>query len=272
MTKFSDIYLMMGISSPFKEQLKTPDGVRVYPSNIIFRNNLPCIVDPDTGIEYLATIHIKNNKGLSLGDFDGLMGMFGLEGFSDSKRIHLKRCRTIRRMIEQREFFKYHASVSPNHNRLVLARDGEAGRPLKVCWNCIRELNLSPSLGFRPNQFDFSKFLSDFESILKRDMKTEFDAADDYPPDWPEISAREKRLANYVCECCGINLSTRPEMLDVHHKNKIKADNASENLVVLCSNCHKMQPYHGHMGEPSEELRTLRVRQGLKTLCPNCGG
>jgi len=43
-----------------------------------------------------------------------------------------------------------------------------------------------------------------------------------------------------ACENCGITEWLGEELVpDIHHKNRDRTDNRQENLLVLCSNCHR---------------------------------
>jgi len=43
------------------------------------------------------------------------------------------------------------------------------------------------------------------------------------------------------CERCGYN--NHPEILQVHHKDRNRKNNATDNLEVLCPNCHSYDHY-----------------------------
>lgn len=271
MKQLSDIHLMMGITSPFEEQLKTVEGIPLHPANIIFVDGIPYMIDPKNGRIHQITIYIKRQPWIALRDFAGLINLTGL-GFEDSRKIHLYNCSVIAGMRAKREFFKYHGSCNTTHLRLVKAVDGEGEAPLKVCKVCINELRLRRQ-GFTFNNFDFEQFFEGFgKMFLEKDIRSEFEAPDDYPPDWHKISEEKRESVGHCCECCGVYLSEGSGKLDVHHKHKIKADVNPESLVALCRNCHIKQPHHEHMGALDDSIKQLRRQQGLLVDCQNCGG
>jgi len=62
-----------------------------------------------------------------------------------------------------------------------------------------------------------------------------------YSSDWCEVAASLKRCADYHCQSCGVageSHNVLGNQLSVHHINGNSLDNASENLIVLCSRCH----------------------------------
>jgi hypothetical protein len=57
------------------------------------------------------------------------------------------------------------------------------------------------------------------------------------PDDWQEI-VRKTIAASHGCEDCG-----EWRWLDVHHSDRDYENNSTENLIVLCPNCHRAR--HG---------------------------
>ncbi len=59
-------------------------------------------------------------------------------------------------------------------------------------------------------------------------------------------------------------------MLHVHHKSGEKSDNSSENLIALCADCHRKEPFHGHMfvkHEDTQKINQLRNDQDVYAKC-----
>ncbi len=266
------IQRMMG-AAPFAGELKNPDGIKVTIEGIIFRDGLIYMIDPKTGEEHRATIHIKYQKHLTADEIRGRFKILKIfERHEDSRKIHLGKCSTIKRMIEQKEFFKYHANNRYDHIRQVLAKDGEQQAPLKMCRVCLKQFE-SVSWWRRTkmtNDFDFKKFFEKKIGGFSNPPKSDTAPADDYPKGWGEIRRNHLDGADCTCECCGLKLRGKKGCMDVHHINKMKSDCRPENLQALCKICHAAQPHHGHMPADMPLLSELRIEQGLPKTCPNC--
>jgi hypothetical protein len=55
---------------------------------------------------------------------------------------------------------------------------------------------------------------------------------------WKQISEAIRERVGFCCEKCKINLNKETYYLEVHHKDFIKMNNASNNLIALCVLCH----------------------------------
>ena len=54
------------------------------------------------------------------------------------------------------------------------------------------------------------------------------------------IKSRLLEIRGVKCERCNYN---KPQVLQVHHKNRNKRDNNLENLELICPNCHYEEHY-----------------------------
>lgn len=92
--------------------------------------------------------------------------------------------------------------------------------------------------------------------------------ANDYPPNWPEIAERIKRLARWRCEHCGHKHDpARGYTLTVHHLDGDKANCSYRNLVAMCQRCHLRWQATWHPGQPFLFDPPLwAIRRGLATV------
>ena len=87
-----------------------------------------------------------------------------------------------------------------------------------------------------------------------------------YPKGWNETSARFRKLQNYTCQKCGVNLTRHRNLTDTHHIDGDKPNVRYGNLSCLCKICHSEEPSHSHY-KISRYVRDVinreRRRQGI---------
>jgi hypothetical protein len=70
--------------------------------------------------------------------------------------------------------------------------------------------------------------------------------ADGYLKNWPKFAKRKKKAKGWICQECGVDCSSEPKLVHLHHVNGDKKDNTDQNLAVLCIHCHAVKPGRGH--------------------------
>lgn len=208
----------------------------------------------------------------------------------NSRRFHIAECQTLADMRRKGRFERY---VVTNRMTGVFKVDwlnsdtkerGETQAELKVCKNCLKELNWrgydrpSDRLMFPDGTrldrngiwetFSISEFLMDYSTFFHSKPKRRDDNAglNNYVQDWPQISELKRRQAKWRCEQCSVDLSAHPSVLHCHHRNGVVTDNSFTNLMVLCALCHAAQPSHGHMHVLPRDKQTItraRIEQRL---------
>lgn len=191
-----------------------------------------------------------------------------------AKRIHIAECRTIVEMRERGRFNDRYDVI----NRIdglfpVFGLDfnskeeckGEA--QLATCQNCLNQLNyLNFSQLSRENKkdivssFSYGQFFGAYSSYFKSlPVATAGFQSGGYTDDWASISKNTRIDLNYTCEQCGVELNNDRRLLHVHHISGNKQNNRKENLRVLCADCHKKQPNHGHLYVSNSDV--LKINQ-----------
>ncbi|WP_375263677.1 hypothetical protein [Palleronia sp.] len=208
-----------------------------------------------------------------------------------SRRFHVADCSTLQSMRAEGRFERYVATNRSDDLFLVdwwdqdSGKRGETEAALKVCKNCLRELNwrgydrtpdrlMLPGGGLQARNeiwesFHLSEFLGEYSTFF-REMPSRTEATaklDVYVKDWPSISEKRRRAMDWTCQKCRVRLASVPGVLHTHHRNGVKTDNNLKNLEVLCACCHAEQPYHQHMKIPENvraKILDLRKLQGCK--------
>lgn len=198
---------------------------------------------------------------------------------SQGKKFHVADCRTLRSMRDQGRFERYVATnkldgvfrVHGKSAQRSTVYEGDAA--LKVCQNCLIHLNYQ---GYRDGPrgpifkaftlVDFFEHFSTSFRVVPKAYQKPPDTRHGYTEDWKQVSEHARKSKGYTCEQCGVILQDHKYLCHVHHKNGVRHDNSTSNLIVLCAGCHKLQPAHGHLfvtQRDQESLTRLRLQQGL---------
>ncbi len=195
---------------------------------------------------------------------------------SKGRKFHVTDCKTLVDMRTKGKYESYYATNDLSGEFDVHGIDSfgrkRTGRVrLDVCMNCLDKLGYK---GFDQKQpyskkkqivreFSIEEFFSIYSSLfayLPQGIVQRNSAG--YTNDWPHISAEYRRKVGYRCEQCGIDLSQHRKLLHVHHKDRVKSNNRQGNLIALCADCHKKEPYHEHMFvSPSDRKLIQRLRK-----------
>lgn len=186
-------------------------------------------------------------------------------------KFHVADCKTLDDMKNRKRFERYHVTNSLTGEFPVFGysqitkQQVEGNANLSVCKNCLNFLNYKGAdTGTAQNrqmlvdEFSIEEFFSTYSSVFKQKPKSWIDKkTKGYTADWKAISDRVRATAGYCCKHCFVNLSSHKHLLHVHHINGVKSDNSESNLISLCADCHRKEPYHEHMMVPRKDTLTI---------------
>jgi hypothetical protein len=183
-------------------------------------------------------------------------------GRSFTPRFHLTFCNTLRTKQRDQQMSKYVVATRNDGQFLVNTNEGNVAPSLMrlvVCQNCLADIawkgfNMSQPRSSRTKQADeftlkeyFTKYQRDLFG-LKPEHDSDTSPRNEYPPDWPAISAAVKTRQGNRCESCTRHLlGADSRYLHAHHINGRRDESHEANLRVLCVKCHADQPDHGHL-------------------------
>jgi len=188
------------------------------------------------------------------------------------KRFHVADCKVIESMRIQGRFERYVVTQTVSGDFEISGRSYSNGSlvtksaRLKVCKCCLEKLNfdsyLLASRTEKNHKWLSFSLPSFFETYSTRFRKLPgglagSEDASGYSQNWPEVSRRLRDDSNYCCEDCHISLSDHQDLLHVHHVNGVKNDDRRQNLRVLCKDCHRKQPMHGHIFVSRREMTII---------------
>ncbi|MCC2607725.1 hypothetical protein [Planctobacterium marinum] len=199
---------------------------------------------------------------------------------SQGNKFHVAECGTIIEMRDENAGDRYivTANLSGKFNIYGKSRkqkkdiSGEA--ELDVCRRCLSFLNYkgyanasTTSKNEIVNNFSLEEFFSTYSSMFKHLPREQFSHRyRGYDDDFDELSRACRKRANYRCQNCMVDLSQHKQLLDAHHHERIKANSSIQDLVALCKDCHRKEPFHQHMPlsrENMQKINRLRHEQGL---------
>lgn len=202
------------------------------------------------------------------------------EALADGKngrRFHVAECSTLQEMKQKGRFQRYVVTNNLSGDFFIrgTSKNGQnlEGRTrLQVCQNCLKLLNYEGIVTHKNfaavSQFDIQTFFAKHSSHFERLPKRISGQQDGYTPDWPQVSQRLREQQGYTCQSCHVQLRSAPYLVHVHHQDGVKSNNLSNNLQVLCADCHSKQPYHQHLFLSHQDRLTINQARVAQAILP----
>ena len=197
----------------------------------------------------------------------------------ESRRFHVAECRTLNEMRAKGRFERYVVTTRSDGLFLVdyLEREtnerGEIEAGLKVCKYCLGEINYE-LYNFKKveqnriwSEFLIASFLKEYSTFFSKlpGRKDTNAPIDRYVKDWARISRDFRSTRGWICENCGVDLSSNRRLLHTHHISGVKTDNSPKNLKALCAICHSEEPAHSHLNITDSERKAIKSARLLQS-------
>jgi hypothetical protein len=168
-------------------------------------------------------------------------------------KYHICSCRTIDSMFEQGRKNRYVVTKNTSETFYVRLLENnvvveEGPREMRVCKSCLQELSYKGyghHASSRSKQVYREFALDEFFDLYGESRFAEKPDYDEYgapknkyPDNFDEISKRYRKKQDWVCEKCGLDLSSDRQWLHTHHIDHQKYNNGHQNLKALCLDCH----------------------------------
>jgi 5-methylcytosine-specific restriction endonuclease McrA len=201
-------------------------------------------------------------------------------------KYHIEHCQEIRRMINNGKKDRYKKAHTKDGKFFMVISGGEnERRKLEVCGYCLNEYNKENIHKFKKETFNILNYIKEpinnnnfnqlNDTYFKDDLET---VPSFYAHNWNEISNELKKIKNYTCQKCAINLQDTKQYLHTHHVDSNPSNNVISNLKVLCIACHANEFNHSHIKSNSLYSNFIKIKDllnqndyaELHEKCPKC--
>ena len=195
---------------------------------------------------------------------------------SEGNKFHFSNCSTLQSMRNSGRYeHRYHAHQNIEGEFQIFDKSTSAEVELAPCQNCLKHLNYKGFNQLEGNRksevvqnLTLWKLFSTYSTVFDEDKLPQLpNPIPGYTDDWDSISFQYRAKQQFKCEECGIDLNDHRHLLHTHHKDGNKQNNRETNLQALCMDCHRKQPYHGHLLISDHEMHTIQtLRQAQRKL------
>ena len=197
-----------------------------------------------------------------------------LETYQNYPKFHISNCHTLVQMKNGGKIERYKKTLRSDGNFLMVVSGERTSEtryiPLEICGNCLYQYNGKMNRRYTKRTFNIRNYIkapllkNDFmdlnHSYFKDDLET---VPQFYAQNWNQISNEMKKLREYSCQGCSINLEKEKKYLHTHHVDSNPSNNIITNLKVLCIECHSNEFNHGHIKQNVNYHEFLKYKERL---------
>ena len=177
----------------------------------------------------------------------------------DYPKYHIFNCGTLITMKNQGRNYRYKKTLRSDGKFLMIISAEHNNSEtkfvnLELCGNCLNKYNKKFNKGYTKQSFsidDYIKqpFINEHTNTLdylhfQDDLET---VPRFYAQNWTQISSELKKMKNYTCQSCSVNLQNAKKFIHTHHVDSNPSNNIISNLKVLCIECHSNEFHHSHI-------------------------
>jgi hypothetical protein len=154
------------------------------------------------------------------------------QGLLQKPKFHTRKCKSIIKFGVDNYNASNSKMVTINNSNYPNFGEPTYNLTLEICLNCVNSIIDTRNINTT----------EEFNSWLRANYQMVQTAGlDGYPLNWSAISREYRKLKNYRCEDCLIDLSLHKKFLHVHHIDHNKLNCDQSNLKALCIRCHSKQ-------------------------------
>jgi len=182
-----------------------------------------------------------------------------IDEYGNYPKYHIFNCQKLVQMKNEGREHRYKKTLR-NDGKFLMIITGKKNNSdtnfinLDICGHCLNKYNTKfrenytkqsfsvndyikkPFFNYQINTLDYLHFQDDLETVPRF-----------YAQNWTQISSELKKMKNYTCQSCSINLQNAKQFIHTHHVDSNPSNNIISNLKVLCIECHSNEFHHSHI-------------------------